>query len=978
MRLALGLAAVASLCFPVLAQREGLPPEIVRDCLALDRLPTGRYVPVDAWEAEGTRAGHNAGALLVDPEASGGQAWALTPGEGQPGTVVFGPYLEGLPEGEYVAFVRVKAPGPLSEEPYGTLDACVAYGQELLGAWELMGSDLRPDAYVEAPLGFRYLGGKLECRFTWNGYQPIALDRFTLLRLEGGSLGAGRWRVPEAVASGEPSGLAEPTATRPFPDVLPRSAPPAKHLFVFDARPLPPDRRMAAYVLQGLANREQPRLYCLTQQYDEQWLAHMRARGWVESTETIADFAALLERFGGVVNGAVITDPALPASKNVATMLASVEDALVVSPRLQEELKLPVVADLRGRWKTSVEATRWAFETLWPRLNHFVIACSYPEHLALRDYLVQHRVFLFWLSGPLDGARPYADPDAEIRLMEELLARMPVNMPVLSYPWAGKDVGIGEGPGVTLFAEFGKYLVGSIDTPNLSVHSGIEVPLLRQKPAPPAPPLDPSKTYYSFIISDGDNLPVLTTSNFPQLWADPTRGSLPLGWTLSPAASVVLPDLVDYYYATATPRDDFVAAVSGIGYTYPDSYAKRYRDPDRGRIYDGFLAQTAEYMARCDLTSAWIMNATRPEVIARYAEQIPGLEALFPDYGKRVLSPEDATYPTVGSVPVFHAATTLNQEENREERIVRMVNDLRTMTTARKPAFLHAFVLNWFADLPMLEEVARRLGPDFVCVRPDHLAALYRQDLAQRRLLVRLPATAAAIEGLPLRIEGTLRNCTGEAAVTEIRAREGLVDARVQPERADTPPGRPTGFSVTGKPVGERVVVAFEGGLGNTEVTTALRRIGRDEIVGALPGIETLVPAAALEAEALAHRDGSQWADGDASNGLAWLAERGEARPTWVLFGPYAPLEKGRYLVLFRLQRTSPGTGALATLDVGPSGGQAPMTERRVACEDLTEGEWRYVALVMDHAGGAYETRVQWTGAASLAIDSVLLWRLEE
>ena len=89
--------------------------------------------------------------------------------------------------------------------------------------------------------------------------------------------------------------------------------------------------------------------------------------------------------------------------------------------------------------------------------------------------------------------------------MEQLFARMPVNIPVMSYPWAAKDVGIGEGPGVTLFAEFGKYLVGSIDCSNLSVHSGIRVPQFRQKPMPRLPAEDRSKVYVSFVISDGDD-----------------------------------------------------------------------------------------------------------------------------------------------------------------------------------------------------------------------------------------------------------------------------------------------------------------------------------------------------------------------------------------------------------------------------------------------------------------------------------------
>ncbi len=313
--------------------------------------------------------------------------------------------------------------------------------------------------------------------------------------------------MPAAVPSGLPNDVAYYTEPRPFPSLFPGSAPPARDLVVCDLRQERPDLRLLIYSLQGLVNRTQPRLYCLSGATDPFWLAWMQERGWIESTETVMQPQELIHRFRDSFQGLIITDPSVPATKNVATMIASIKDGLVASPRLARELALPVLDDLRGRWQTSAQSYRWAFENLWPDLSHHVIACSWPEHLALRDYLVQHKVFIFWISGPLDGARKYASPQAEVELMEELLAKIPVNIPVMSYPWAGKDVGIGEGPGVSLFAEFAKYLVGSIDCANLSVHSGISISELRQAPTPAAPPLQDDAVYISFIHSSGQTTP---------------------------------------------------------------------------------------------------------------------------------------------------------------------------------------------------------------------------------------------------------------------------------------------------------------------------------------------------------------------------------------------------------------------------------------------------------------------------------------
>ena len=129
---------------------------------------------------------------------------------------------------------------------------------------------------------------------------------------------------------------------------------------------------------------------------------------------------------------------------------------MVVSPRLAGRLGLPIRHDLRGRWTRNVDAYRWALATLWPRMNQEVAACLWPGFHGLRDYLVQHRLFIFWLPGPIDGARPGASPREDVAFVEELLARLPPNRPILGYPYAGPDIGMGEGPGVSLLAEFGK------------------------------------------------------------------------------------------------------------------------------------------------------------------------------------------------------------------------------------------------------------------------------------------------------------------------------------------------------------------------------------------------------------------------------------------------------------------------------------------------------------------------------------------
>ncbi len=973
-----GVLWALMLCAFVCGQVHGkdIPNSILKEIPPSQIVPQGDYREVQTWEAEGKGIAHSIGQAVADPEAYGNAAWEARVYSDRPYKhLIYGPYIE-LEPGDYVAFFRMKLLEEAGEEIVVDLDACVSFGKNILSFREITGSDFLLSGYVQIPLPFRYPGGKLECRVFWRGYASVRVDRISLFRLENGRIETPTLRVSQPVPSGYPSGLTYRSEPRPFPELFPRSDSPASKLVVFDLRTYPPDWQLLLLTLQGIVNRRRPEIYYLFNPTDSFWLDWMRRRGWINKTETISDPNELISRYRDRIKGMIITDPMLPASKNIATMIAGVEDGVVVSPRIAGRLSMPVIADLRGRWKSNVEAYGWAFDNLWDRLNHHVIACSWPDHLGLRDYLVQHRIFIFWISGPIDGAKRYASPDDEVRLMERLLARMPVNIPVMSYPWAGKDVGIGEGPGVTLFSEFGKYLVGSINCSNLSVHSGIRIPKFKQRIPPPVPPLQREKVYLSFIISDGDNLPVLTVSNFPQLWRDPVRGKLPLGWTISPSACMLIPDIVDYYYSTATDQDRFLGAVSGIGYAYPDSYGKRFREQDRRRVFDEFLDQTRIYMERMDLEEIWIMGVSREDLIGRYAERIPFLKAIFPDYGRRVMSYDEATYPTSRNVPVFHAVTGWSEGISRGEQIENLVSQIRAITPSERPAFMHLFVLNWFADLRILQEILNRLGPEYVAVRPDHLAALYRQEMERRRILIRVPPSICGIENHRLLFPISLRNVTGSQVEVQIEIGKGLDRPSLKPDRVILSPGRVFHSTVSGIPSGGEIHIEIKAPFGTIRRAIEYHQIAEGEIVKPFPSVGSLQFLRRFEAEKLAHRSGKEEPDPTAHGGRVWSARRGEAEGGHIVFGPYLPMDAGDYLALFRLKRTGKGQGVVAVIDTCVGGGKPITASREIHVEELPLGEFRSFPLLFHHPGGGVETRVFWPGNASLAVDDITLWKV--
>lgn len=135
------------------------------------------------------------------------------------------------------------------------------------------------------------------------------------------------------------------------------------------------DMATAAACLQGIINRDGPKLYILPTRYDrpQYWLDILSSDGrWLEGWErvTLPDMDALIELAGDKLKGAIIWDPDVPATVNVAVTAAGVEDGVVLSPELAEtwlaRWKIPVLKDFRGMFTGSEsgsaknDAYRWA------------------------------------------------------------------------------------------------------------------------------------------------------------------------------------------------------------------------------------------------------------------------------------------------------------------------------------------------------------------------------------------------------------------------------------------------------------------------------------------------------------------------------------------------------------------------------------------------------------------------------------------
>lgn len=540
---------------------------------------------------------------------------------------------------------------------------------------------------------------------------------------------------------------------RPELHVCPKSRRPANVMSTMRVMDLTTDAwdlRLTLSCLQGIVNRSQPRLYLIHDDYDEMWLDWMKERGDIEQIRRM-EASDVFKAFLPEVQEAYVIDPAVPATINVATMLAAVRGGLVTTPRMLYEFDLPAGYPLdswkRGidfrymRWKKDLDAYRWFFQHYEQELSRQAVAIVDPHEVAIRDYLVEFKIPVLWVAGEQDARiHPTASPEEEEQFVCDILMKWPPNIPCLGWPSSGDDDathgGLGEPLGIRLISQCGKFEQCSAydgyspTVGNLSVHSGTSAEF--RQTTPPIH-LDKSKVYYSFVRSDGDGWN-FQRHYYRKLFDDAAHGKVPLGWQIGPTAFDAIPDILDYYYKHARPGDCFVNALTGLGYILEDVYAANYPLTEQEQILKDYVKLSSLYRARIDASVMSTHTEMGQNKLADFA-RVEGIRGIFANYGRRRGTTEDNLITLAGGIPIFRAVNDGPSkglpltEYSRKDVVWFEVNNIKRYTPARRPMFLHVFLGNWIVDMQMVEEIAQGLAPDFTPVRPDQLVSLYEQSM---------------------------------------------------------------------------------------------------------------------------------------------------------------------------------------------------------------------------------------------------------
>ncbi len=568
-----------------------------------------------------------------------------------------------------------------------------------------------------------------------------------------------------------------------YEGVLPRAKTPAwakNKLIMLDG--LSPAEKLAARAFAGIVNRRVPMWYLVER--GDFWLRGRRAPWrraavgdplmgiWArgkplpQQVGYRIDKSKLLmgiKRFVNELqppefNAIVLYDPALldPNAKpaqpravlNVVRTLCAVENALPLTPELYRKFvqqswsaqgmqdrvpQLPVLdttqmkqwnlATYNGDEKQATMAVyTWALNNLWDKCLKFALVFIPPLGSAgetdLTDYVTQFDLFTFYIDG---------DTNMDERTLELILSKTPQNCPIIGVIGTKDDPELEQKRTrlLRLFSRFGKFFIDCRGARNISYHSG-ERPVQRE-PLRPKPPrqvkLEANKKYLAFCLTCGNSLGYFLNER-PVHWDYQSRGSLPLGWAIPLAAADAFPNLLKYFYLTASANDCFVADMSGMGEIHAPVFGEAFKEKDK--IFQYFLQSTAGYMSLLGIDTLWV-DAADEQTLQRYTTVIDGLRAIL--YGTNAAGEylERSSF-RVGQRPVFCAFRSVAASR-------KVLENLPAELRGRPERFVFVGIdETQFSPeedvVALIARAARALGNEYLVVRPDELAALYQQAVA--------------------------------------------------------------------------------------------------------------------------------------------------------------------------------------------------------------------------------------------------------
>ncbi|RKX71110.1 hypothetical protein DRP53_02740 [candidate division WOR-3 bacterium] len=490
--------------------------------------------------------------------------------------------------------------------------------------------------------------------------------------------------------------------------------------------------RLLALSLQGIVNREEPRIYVLWESKDrfgnpsEEWLEYYESKGWIIHSKT--DLRSALRKYRSEIKGFVVYDPKLRHTINIAITMAGVYDFLVAHPDFVPILKrlgFEMREDLRRKWRNKYEAYEWQFKNIFPYCNKDLIASAMPvEHpkthefayymiRPIADYVIMRKVCALDLIPSERMPRDY-------ELLKKYYDKMNRYAVVLGYPFSN----ILERRHVELASRHGlRVLLAHATSVNFSIHSQMPAERTYKQDHITNVSLE-DKIYIAFAMSDlGLNT---IQDRYYGAWDDPRRGSIKVSWWLDGLVKDFCPGLVQYYYETKTSNDFFYGAHVG-GRIRPSDF------PD----LEGYLERGKKYLEGCDLNTVGFSNHGKydEKVFETYSKILNNCTGFFygwPGY----------EWGREGELLVFEdkvwVVTAVRAEKDVKETVQKISLFIREHK--ERPLFLTVLVvLGNYPDIGFLDRVKKEIdlihpgqvewvrGDELILLAGRHMNEKWRQ-----------------------------------------------------------------------------------------------------------------------------------------------------------------------------------------------------------------------------------------------------------
>jgi hypothetical protein len=498
--------------------------------------------------------------------------------------------------------------------------------------------------------------------------------------------------------------------------------------------------------LQGIVNREQPRLVIQFLRgssptgaihVDAYWLDRLR-HGWLKDREVLPvdTLEALLAQFPEALIGAVVWDPAVPATSNVAATACGVEGWLPIrsgsalyTAVVDAGPKLPVKLSLVGRFDGRETGSAKCDAYLWAKreyldqgrcndalLAYYVDAFTqrpkepgfqYPDLdnavLANQDYTIANRAFTFDLS-PWADEVPNDDPNQPLGTDRATFAAILKSLvkqnggkriaTVCGFtPWNQKYTDHGNAGGkhggvptewehAALVSAHNAVMdadaLGLSGLANASAYQHYPLKERYTQTPPPRRMIEP-KTYVLVYMGDYDSAAWLSR-NIPNVWDDPARGTLPMAWAFNPNLSDRVPYVFDHIYATRTDQDWFIGGDSGAGYLNPNLLTGDRLGSGLSDALDLWVAHNQQYYARFDYSiTGFVINGFHgdmplnvQEAYAKFSPRGVGMQLGFEK-------------PLVNGAPFLRHARDIYPDQNNLDKTA---DEIGGCATGGEPQFL--------------------------------------------------------------------------------------------------------------------------------------------------------------------------------------------------------------------------------------------------------------------------------------------------